>query len=165
MYQKINNSDLTSKVIECIRNHVPYQIAANANGIGRRTIFYWIERGLEDLENGIESYYSNFAKAIKEIEQKNIAYHVEQICEKVNRWQAHAWILERKWPDHFGMNLQLIEINRRLQTLEETKNGIRNEERSEESNQETGKKGRKKKLEDDKESKKESSKKSSKESS
>jgi len=44
--------------------------------------------------------------------------HSDMIAAKPERWQADAWLLERRWPKHYGPNAQLNELNQRLSRIE-----------------------------------------------
>ncbi len=56
---------------------------------------------------------------IKETEQKKIKEHLAIIKEMPDRWQAQAWILERRWWKHFGSNAPVLEFEKRLKKMEE----------------------------------------------
>ena len=52
-------------IISAISRRAPYQLAAEANGISERTLFYWLEEGIRDLDNNIESEHAAFLQSIK----------------------------------------------------------------------------------------------------
>lgn len=115
-----------SDIVDAIRNRIPYQFAAEANGISERTLFYWLELGSHHQEEGIDSDYADFLQSIKKAEMTKIREHSDMIAAKPERWQADAWLLERRWPKHYSSNNQLNELNNRLANLE---NGESNEKR------------------------------------
>jgi len=43
-----------------------------------------------------------FAKAIEDAEGKCERHHLDRIHKAENRWQASAWMLERKWPHRWA---------------------------------------------------------------
>ena len=49
---------------------------------------------------------------------QKVMEHTDMIAAKPERWQADAWLLERRWPKHFGANAQVNELNERLARLE-----------------------------------------------
>jgi len=105
-------------IISAISRRAPYQLAAEANGISERTLFYWLEEGVRDLDNNIDSEHAAFLQSIKRAEMQKVMEHTDMIAAKPERWQADAWLLERRWPKHFGANAQVNELNERLARLE-----------------------------------------------
>lgn len=104
-------------IIDDISHHVPYQLAAEANGICQDTLYEWIKKGVEDRKMGIDSDFSRFSENVKGAERTKIREHTGKINENVERWQADAWLLERRWYKHFGANAQLNEVNAKLDKL------------------------------------------------
>ncbi|HHT9109552.1 MAG TPA: hypothetical protein ACFYDZ_00165 [Candidatus Brocadiaceae bacterium] len=107
-----------SAIVDAISHRIPYEYAALANGIAEKTLYLWLELGREHQEAGIDSDYSFFLQDIKRAEMQRIREHSDMIAAKPERWQADAWILERRWHKHFGPNAQLNELNKRLEMLE-----------------------------------------------
>lgn len=105
-------------IISAISRRAPYQYAAEANGISERCLFYWLEEGARDLDNNVDSDFARFLQSIKRVEMQKIMEHTDMIAAKPERWQADAWLLERRWPKHFGANAQVNELNERLARLE-----------------------------------------------
>lgn len=105
-------------IIAAISRRAPYQLAAEANGISERTLFNWMEAGSNDLEQGIDSDYAEFLQAIKRAEMQKVMEHTDMIAAKPERWQADAWLLERRWHKFFGNSALLGELNQRLSKLE-----------------------------------------------
>ncbi len=112
-------AELCAALIDDISHCVPYELAAYGNGIGPTALYSWLNQGYADLENGIDSEFARFSKAIKGTENKRIRRHIDTIDEMPKGWQAHAWILERRWWKHFSQNAAAIEFNERLQKLEQ----------------------------------------------
>lgn len=106
------------EIIKAISRRVPYQLAAEANGISRRTLFYWMEEGARDLEENIDSDFARFLHSIKKAEMEKIVEHMDNIAEKPDRWQADAWLLERRWYKYFSSSVPVIELNERVSRLE-----------------------------------------------
>lgn len=121
-------------IIHDISNRIPFGIAAEANGICEDTFYEWLKIGKQDLKDGIDSDYSRFSENIKKAEREKIKGHCDMIAEKPERWQADAWLLERRWHKHFGPNAQLNELNQKLDRLleGEPKNGQKAKESHEE---------------------------------
>jgi len=67
------------QILDAISCHVPYKIAAEANGIAERTLFYWIKRGRQDMEQEINSEFTKFLQSLRKIESEKIMAHIELI--------------------------------------------------------------------------------------
>lgn len=105
-------------IVLSISKGVPYQIAAEANGIGEETLYGWIRQGMKDINAGLDTEFSKFSETIKRAEEIKIARHLETIQDKPDRWQADAWILERRWWKHFSSSAAVIDFNKRLSKME-----------------------------------------------
>jgi hypothetical protein len=123
-------------IIDAISKRAPYEYAAEANGICEATLYIWMDIGREHKSQGITSEYTIFLEGIKNAELSRIVEHNEKIASNIKRWQADAWILERRWHKHYGANAQINELNQRLAQLEGTPNGKENEGRSEKDDKE-----------------------------
>jgi len=108
-------------IIESISNYVPYVIAAEANGIGEETLYGWLRDGRKDIQAGLDTPKALFAESVKKTEQKKIMQHANKIACGVDKWQADAWLLERRWWKHFSGNVPIREMNQRLDELEKGK--------------------------------------------
>lgn len=117
-------------IIDAIRNRIPYEYAAEANGICEETLYDWLRTARADRNAGIDSEYTKFSEAIKRAEMTRMREHSDIISARPERWQADAWLLERRWPKLYGPNAQLNELNNRLSKLEHGEKP--NEETSEE---------------------------------
>ncbi|MCF1193236.1 hypothetical protein LRR18_16725, partial [Mangrovimonas sp. AS39] len=113
-------------IIDDIAHRVPYEFAAEANGISEATLYVWLEIGKDHQSQGISSDYAVFLEGIKRAEKDRIRGHAENIADHVDKWQADAWMLERRWHKHYGPNAQLNELNRRLDELQ--KNDKKNDD-------------------------------------
>lgn len=124
-----------ASIIDAIAHRIPYEMAAEANGISGSTLYEWLKLGKEHQDDGIESDYSMFSEALKRAEMTKVREHTEIIAARPERWQADAWLLERRWHKHFGANAQLNELNNKLdQLLDGDKNEKHGrQERSEEN--------------------------------
>lgn len=106
-------------ILEDISNRIPYALAAEANGICEETLYDWLKHGLIDQAACIDSEYAQFSKAIKRAEVLKIVEHTNKIATNIDRWQADAWLLERRWYKYFGANAQLNELNARMDKIEQ----------------------------------------------
>jgi hypothetical protein len=106
-------------ILNSISNWIPYELAAEANGISEHTLYAWINQGREEREKDLDTPLAKFSQDIKYIEQNRITHHMGKINANVDRWQGDAWILERRWHKYFGANAILREQEERLRVLEE----------------------------------------------
>lgn len=112
----------TDAILKSISNRIPYELAAEANGICEDTLYEWIKLGRRASRAGIDNEYSKFSESLKKIEQEKIQQHLEMINNMPERWQAQAWILERRWWKYFSPNAALVEFNKRLDAMEDNDN-------------------------------------------
>lgn len=120
-----------ANIIDAISHRIPYQMAAEANGISLETLYEWLRIGKAHREENIESEYTIFSEALKTAEMTKVRNHMDMIAAKPERWQADAWLLERRWYKYFGPNAQVNELNERLEKLENGES--QNEESCEEA--------------------------------
>ena len=107
-----------SDIIAAISRRVPYQLAAEANGITERTFYFWLELGAKHFDEEIDSEFANFFQSIKKAEMQKVIEHTDMIAAKPERWQADAWLLERRWHRYFSSSAPVMELNERLGKLE-----------------------------------------------
>ena len=109
----------TAAIIDAIAHRVPYELAAEANGISAETLYEWLRIGKKHRNECIDSEHAKFSEALKRAEMTKVREHTEVIAARPERWQADAWLLERRWYKYFGANAQVNELNERLARLEE----------------------------------------------
>jgi len=88
-------------ILEGIRAGLTYEVAAKRAGINRSTLAEWRKKG----ESGDDEYFAAFYDGIKKAEAEAEFELLNQIkCAGYSpeRWQALAWILERRYPDRYG---------------------------------------------------------------
>ena len=109
-------------ILKNISERIPYELAAEANGICEETLYDWLRHGRRDLKEGKDTEYARFSESIKRIELNSMRHHLKEIEDKPERWQADAWILERRWWKHFSPNAAIVEFNKRLDRMSELDN-------------------------------------------
>jgi hypothetical protein len=116
----------TAAIVHAIARRVPYEYAAEANGICEDTLYEWLRRGRKDRAEGKDSDHAKFLENVKRAEMQRICEHMDIISDRPRQWQADAWILERRWNKHFGTNSLIGELEGRLNKIEngETNEGI-----------------------------------------
>ena len=105
------------KLLQDLASQVPPQVVAPANGVSFRQFTAWLANGREAIENGWENMYSIFYKEYHEIEKRNI----EALMEGINagdKWQAKAWLAERRYWKYFTSHVAIQEMQERLDQLE-----------------------------------------------
>lgn len=104
-------------IVDAISHRIPYEMAAEANGISERTLFYWLELGYQHQMQDLDTEYTRFLQSIKKAEMTKMREHSDIIAARPERWQADAWILERRWPKHYGNNILLKELNEKMNKM------------------------------------------------
>jgi transposase-like protein len=127
--------DRRTAIIDAISHRIPYEYAAEANGICEETLYEWLRIAKQHRKDGIDSEYTEFSEAIKRAEMTRMREHSDMIAAKPERWQADAWLLERRWYKHYGPNAQLNELNHKLSRL------VDGEPNESKRNEENGKEG------------------------
>lgn len=96
---KLTN-EIQEQICKYVRLGIPLKFAAEACGIGERTIYYWIERG----KKSTRGKYLQFLQSIKKAEAESIIKDVAILEKSAHEgsWQAAAWKLERRYPEFFG---------------------------------------------------------------
>jgi hypothetical protein len=107
------------KILSAIGAGIPYELAAEANGICEDTLYEWIKLGRQDIRDHKDTTHSRFSETLKNVELSKMRHHLEEIQDKPERWQADAWILERRWWKHFSPNAAVVEFNKRLSRMED----------------------------------------------
>lgn len=100
----MNNGKITQNIIQEISKYIeiglPNRDAAQACGICEATFYNWIQRG-QKAKKGL---YLEFLESLKKANARHMARNAA-IIEKAaqeGRWQASAWMLERRHPDEWG---------------------------------------------------------------
>lgn len=115
-------------IIDAISHRIPYELAAEANGIAEKTLYNWLDQGYKDQLEELDTPYSDFLQSIKRVEMTKVRLHSDIIAERPERWQADAWLLERRWPKYYGSNVLLKELNERMTKMEGVQHGKSDEE-------------------------------------
>ena len=111
----------TEAILQDLRDEVPYQYAAESNGVAFRTFTKWVEYGIRDLEEGKESNFAQFVLAVRQIEKERIKRHVKNIRSEQKSHRGSEWILERAFWKQFSSKAVEIDLNERISKLENKK--------------------------------------------
>lgn len=110
-------------ILDSISRHVPYAVAALANGIHPDTLYEWLNRAKRDMKEQKITIYTKFSESLNKIEQDFMDKLTSEINSCCKNWQAKAWILERRHWKHYSQNAAVIEFNRRLDEMEANQKG------------------------------------------
>lgn len=122
----------TEAILQDLRDEVPYQYAAESNGVTYHGLLRWINKGISDIEEGNESsHYAQFIKAIRQIEKDRIKRHVKNINSDQKGHKGSEWILERAFWRQFSSKAVEIDLNERISKLENKKSEEKNEDQKE----------------------------------
>jgi hypothetical protein len=113
------NPERAERIINDISHCVPYALAAFGNGIHEDTLYDWINRGKRDLQAGIDSEFAKFSETLNKVQINRVRTHLDKIAQNCDRWQADAWLLERRWYKHFALSAKEIEMDERMKKIEQ----------------------------------------------
>ena len=93
------------RFLEALKMGLPYELCAEYAGITSTTFYDWMKRGKAEPD----SRYAKFSNAVKTEQGASALAVMARIREAANngQWQAGAWILERRFPQHFGRRQQI----------------------------------------------------------
>lgn len=109
--------ELLESIIADIAAAIPYEYAAEANGICEKTLYNWKNHGIHDRAKGLDTIFSRFLQGIKSAERNRIKKHLNNLDNHVDDWTADAWILERRWWKHFSKNVPLLELQKQMDEM------------------------------------------------
>lgn len=112
---KYNDPQVIDDLVEAFTKGASITIATGYAGIDKDTFFGWQNRAKEG-----EEPFVSIIDRIKRSKHAADLKRLEKIEEALDKgtWQAGAWKLERIYPHDYGNNPALIDLNRRLASLE-----------------------------------------------
>ena len=113
--------EMRAAIVADIADSIPYEYAAEANGISERLLYFWLERGRLDREEGVDSDYATFLQDVKKVERTRIKTHKDNIAGGSPTWTCDAWMLERRWWKHYSRSAPVLDFEARLKKMEEEK--------------------------------------------
>lgn len=94
--------DLQKEICKNISSGLSNVDACKISNINETTFYDWLSRG----DTG-EKPYAKFVEAVEIALLKFKRFHIGQIViAGKSKWQANAWILERKYPKEFGRTIE-----------------------------------------------------------
>ena len=121
------NEEIIKHIEYVVSLGMPQKMAAFYVGIDPTTLVAWRHQGEQDIELQKDSMYSKLVIRIK----KAIALSMKDRLENIRKaekesWQCSAWILERRFPEFFGKDILIhdmndagIDMNKNINELEE----------------------------------------------
>lgn len=98
-------AELRDTLVELAANGNYRERSAQAVGIGKSTLYGWLERGEADEEAGKPSIYSELLNALTRAEAAAEAEALEAVRKAgagpLGDWRASAWFLERRYPSRY----------------------------------------------------------------
>src|SRR5262245_50261750 len=90
--------ELQDRIVGHIRRAAPGEVAAQSEGVGRATFYGWKKKGRAEPS----SVHGRFLDAVSKAESDWERSAIEDIATKPDKWQAVAWLLERRRPERYG---------------------------------------------------------------
>ncbi len=119
-------------ILNEIKKGIPYVIAAEMHGIHESTFRDWRRNGRRDILEQIDSDYAKLVRSLREIEGNRIAMNISTIRESEKGHRGKEWELERSFWRYFSAKASEIELNERVEALEDKKGGLDVESEEEE---------------------------------
>lgn len=99
--------NVVTDILQAIEIGTPLAHAAKAAGVHRDTIYGWLERAKADealyAADGTETLHLQFSDALSKAEGHAVVRALLSVYQGVDKWQASAWWLERRYPDEFAL--------------------------------------------------------------
>ena len=109
---------ITDHIASLVAKGVPLPKAARAVGVRPSKLGEWMERG----RNEVTGDYRRFVRAVEIAQGKFIEEKLESIDASGSKdWRAHAWLLERLYPQQFSSSKQEIAALRKQLKLTQDK--------------------------------------------
>ena len=105
--------DLFDRLLEQVEKGAYVEVAAQAVGVHKTTLYDWAKQGQKDLEAGVESLYARVAEelprraAILEIELGHQWRKIAMGKEKTGNWLALSELLARQHPERWGKKIEV----------------------------------------------------------
>jgi len=95
--------EMQAEIVALLRRGNFLNHACDIMQVSYMTVLDWMRRGEEEIKQGLDDEkHARFNKAIKAAQGCFIDENIQVMREGFERWQASAWLLERKFPQQFG---------------------------------------------------------------
>lgn len=95
--------ELLQRVVAAIRVGNRIDVAAKANGVHPDTLMLWMRKGREATRGLYHDLAVGVDRAVAESEMRDLGVVDAASAEQ---WQAAAWKLERRYPEHYGRRMR-----------------------------------------------------------
>lgn len=90
------------KFAEAMSKRLPKECCAHAAGFSISSLYKWLDKGEQDMEDGVDSMEAKLFESYTELSNQIIEECLTIIQLGAKGWVGSAWILERKYPKLFG---------------------------------------------------------------
>ena len=92
-----------AKIVRVVRAGGTDELAASMVGVTERSLYRWLERGRAGGRGS--GPYRRLVADVERAQAEREAILVARVSQAAERgsWRAAAWILERQWPEHWGL--------------------------------------------------------------
>jgi len=108
-------------ILKDVANGVPYKISCESFGISYSTFRNWLQNAARDQNEGKETIYTQFLSSLRNVQKNIITNHVSAISESDKGHKGKEWILERAYWQYFSSKAAEMELNERVEALENKK--------------------------------------------
>ena len=95
----ITQPKIGKQIIKFIGMGYPYTTVCRAVGIGKGTFIRWLTLGQTNANKEYVKFYRKICKAEAKSEMENLEYIKGH---RQYDWRSAAWVLERRWPEHWA---------------------------------------------------------------
>lgn len=88
-----------ARFLQAVRVGMPLKYAARLADIHPETFRIWEERGELETEGALYE----FSVSLKKAEAEGMFLHLEAVVARRPNWQANMTVLQRRWPDEWGI--------------------------------------------------------------
>lgn len=98
-------AEVQRRIIEAIVGGDPLQTAVRRSGISYEGFYYWRCRLKEGHKDAL--IYTDFFKAVNLAQNEAEHLILRQLLESAYGWQRFAWVLERRYNNHWGKQVTI----------------------------------------------------------
>jgi len=111
------SKNLVKSIVKDINEGSPYKLAARANKVTERMVYYWIAQGIVDVEHEIDSLCALLVHDLAQGEMKDIKELRKMVLVDKKGHAGAQWTLERVYWMYYGQNAMAIQIDQKLDNL------------------------------------------------
>ncbi len=112
-------------ILKDIADGIPYKISCESFGVSYDSFKLWLREGAKAQLEGKNTIYSQFLTSVRKVQKNIISGHLEDIRGSDKGHRGKEWELERSYWMHFSSKAAEIDLNERVEELEQ-KRGLEN---------------------------------------